>query len=57
MIIQIFDKLCHLNNDKKDDAKKDGITDETVAEQANEVLKYLSFLEIFCYNNLNLKCI
>ena len=56
MAMQIFDKLCMLNNIKKETGA-DELTDYEVAQQGDEILKYLSFLEGLCFNSINLTCI
>ena len=59
MIIQIFDKLCYINNTQLDiDHESDvQMASEDLKLKADELLKLLSFLEIFSYNKMNLEII
>jgi len=55
MIIQIFDKLCFINNSQFDTPdENEELTLEDLKGKSDQLLKLLAFLEIFAYNNLNL---
>ena len=58
MIIQIFDRLCYINNSQLDSAQEnEQQTLDELKSKADELLRLLSFLEIFAYNKMNLEII
>lgn len=56
LIIQIFDRLCYINNSQLDTFHEaEELTLEDLKSKADELLRLLSFLEIFAYNKMNLE--
>lgn len=56
MIIQIMDKLSLVNN-SQESSEAEVLPQEPVESKFNEVLKYLTLLQVFAVNRLNLLCL